>query len=346
MKCYLFCCVLAVVLGVKEETKEKAKCEASVTKTEASATKSSPAEDTQSYSDYADYILPSVKDCSYCKDWSIQHLNEGELTATMWENEFARPGFPVLVKLKNPRWTWGPKEFKQVVDAGLDVKETFTLHSVRNSSTGLTFDTSADECTRGNSQKACKTLENLAQQIQDNPSSWIADESNWDPEKSGVDWYASWTCSGFSTQFPNAIKIIQEKLNVAPSFIDQNAIQIIDDQWFFVGAQKPGNKLAGREFHHDQVNTLGTFHFQLSGAKRWRLRPLQFCHKICGNAAKEVVVPPGHFFSLNTDYWEHSTDLIQSEDMPALITGIASEYHNLDDESDFGGEEEGEAIGG
>lgn len=112
--------------------------------------------------------------------------------------------------------------------------------------------------------------------------------------------------------------------------------------WLFFGKNYNSNEaLLGRPEHTDSVTQDGTFHYQLSGTKIWRLRPTAELMEAMTNhnenqsspSAKkrkieetesennnrhiEVVCKEGDIILLNTRLWWHSTS-IPSQDVPCI----------------------------
>lgn len=87
--------------------------------------------------------------------------------------------------------------------------------------------------------------------------------------------------------------------------------------WFFFGRNPLGNTddLPGRPEHTDSVSHDGTWHWQLSGRKRWFLRPTkdllekQQSSSVIGNDTLEVVCGQGDLLIVNTRLWFHQTTI-------------------------------------
>jgi hypothetical protein len=113
--------------------------------------------------------------------------------------------------------------------------------------------------------------------------------------------------------------------------------------WFFFGKNyncaNDSQSLLGRPEHTDSVSHDGTWHYQLSGTKVWRLRPtdellerIRECNRNDSKKRKfnddnsksdnqdhaiEVICQQGDILLLNTRLWWHST-VIPSQDTPSI----------------------------
>lgn len=106
--------------------------------------------------------------------------------------------------------------------------------------------------------------------------------------------------------------------------------------WFFFGrnhtTSNDKNSLKGREEHTDSVSHDGTWHFQLSGTKRWFLRPTKELVDILERNGMEVDTNKkiqvncneGDIFILNTRLWWHQTE-IPSQESPSV--SYARDFH-------------------
>ena len=87
--------------------------------------------------------------------------------------------------------------------------------------------------------------------------------------------------------------------------------------WFFFGRNVAGAPLEGRPEHTDSISHDGTWHFQLSGCKRWYLRPSEELVKrlseegIEGDSSRALVVDceEGDVLIVNTRLWWHRTEI-------------------------------------
>lgn len=82
--------------------------------------------------------------------------------------------------------------------------------------------------------------------------------------------------------------------------------------WFFFGVshQDDDTCLAGRPEHTDSVSHDGTWHYQVSGCKRWYLRPTQEMLQTRPQATSTVIeCQQGDVILLNTRLWWHRTEL-------------------------------------
>jgi len=83
--------------------------------------------------------------------------------------------------------------------------------------------------------------------------------------------------------------------------------------WFFFGVnpeQHGGEDLQGRPEHTDSVSHDGTWHYQLSGTKRWYLRPTDELLKTCPEATSAIIdCEEGGVILVNTRLWWHRTSI-------------------------------------
>jgi hypothetical protein len=102
--------------------------------------------------------------------------------------------------------------------------------------------------------------------------------------------------------------------------------------WFFFGRNHDAVTLNGRPEHTDAVSHDGTWHFQLSGTKRWLLRPTDDLRKefLENNVAWDILgsVPvdccEGDVLIINTRLWWHQTE-IPKQDVPSI--SYARDFH-------------------
>lgn len=89
-----------------------------------------------------------------------------------------------------------------------------------------------------------------------------------------------------------------------------------DAVWFFVGRNGTAEPLDGRPEHTDDVSSDGTWHLQVCGQKKWRLRPTEGLARRLGLSGRdwcEVTCSAGDVMIINTGAWWHSTSLPQSD---------------------------------
>jgi U3 small nucleolar RNA-associated protein 6 len=79
--------------------------------------------------------------------------------------------------------------------------------------------------------------------------------------------------------------------------------------WFFFGSNVQGkDDLQGRPEHTDSVSHDGTWHYQLSGSKRWYLRPTTELLETLPDATSVCIhVEQGDVLVINTRLWWHCT---------------------------------------
>ncbi|KAG8459157.1 hypothetical protein KFE25_002564 [Diacronema lutheri] len=109
-----------------------------------------------------------------------------------------------------------------------------------------------------------------------------------------------------------------------PLAAEPGAAEPAQPTWFFIGANGGHEPLAGRPEHTDALSHDGTWHYQLSGRKAWRLRPTDELlealvpkRRGAGGAAvprppsahEEIVCHAGDVLLINTRLWWHSTTL-------------------------------------
>jgi U3 small nucleolar RNA-associated protein 6 len=94
--------------------------------------------------------------------------------------------------------------------------------------------------------------------------------------------------------------------------------------WFFFGRNPVGNiSMDGRPEHTDAISHNGTWHYQLSGTKRWSVRPtIELMNQIdCldGNKVPRLTVncKEGDVLMINTRLWFHQT-IISPQRLPSV----------------------------
>lgn len=122
--------------------------------------------------------------------------------------------------------------------------------------------------------------------------------------------------------------------------------------WIFFGQNLDGaGDLAGRDEHTDKVSHDGTWHLQLAGSKRWRVRPsdelLAECPELPA-VGYDVVCEAGDLFVINTRLWWHQTSIPETEAaQDGLSLSVARDFtfisHTEDSASSAGRDTEAEA---
>lgn len=80
--------------------------------------------------------------------------------------------------------------------------------------------------------------------------------------------------------------------------------------WWFFGVSDGKAELEGRPEHTDSVSHDGTWHYQLSGSKRWYLRPSEELLQTCPEATATVIdCKEGDVLIVNTRLWWHQTKI-------------------------------------
>jgi len=136
-------------------------------------------------------------------------------------------------------------------------------------------------------------------------------------------WYSSFICQNDE----KILKYLNTKLLPIP-FID-NSVFHSDIIWFFIGKNLKTIDLEGRPEHTDSVTHDGTWHYQLSGEKKWYIRPTE---KLIENLRKRdnnensgknditldskmmITCLPGDILLLNTKLWWHHTGIPCTKD--------------------------------
>jgi hypothetical protein len=101
--------------------------------------------------------------------------------------------------------------------------------------------------------------------------------------------------------------------------------------WFFFGRNNKNkgevSALEGRPEHTDSVSHDGTWHFQLSGTKRWFLRPTEelvqllkssYGFELDPEQVLQVDCKEGDVLVVNTRLWWHRTELPPQENKPSV----------------------------
>lgn len=124
--------------------------------------------------------------------------------------------------------------------------------------------------------------------------------------------------------YPTKLPIITEDNNGSK---DTGSITTADPFWIFVGRHschkgKTTENRKGSSEHTDDIQHDGTFHYQFSGAKIWKIRPTQEMLQRCKKRVPSmriseepitIVVQTGDILVLNTCLWWHATELPPSD---------------------------------
>eukprot|EP00038_Savillea_parva_P013512 m.8459 g.8459 ORF g.8459 m.8459 type:complete len:372 (-) comp2540_c0_seq1:233-1348(-) len=117
--------------------------------------------------------------------------------------------------------------------------------------------------------------------------------------------------------------------------------------WLFFGQNRDkAGELPGRDEHTDKVSHDGTWHLQLAGRKRWRVRPTLELLDTCGDLPVEgydVVCGPGDLLIINTRLWWHQTSIPDTTHAAdGLSVSVARDFRF---DHAMGGMEEGDNAG-
>lgn len=140
-------------------------------------------------------------------------------------------------------------------------------------------------------------------------------------------------------------------LNKSLPFVEFHGWYYEKALWFFFGRNSPGNDgLRGRTDHTDSVSHDGTFHWQLSGRKVWKIHPTRELVESTNDpelrmdTEVEIECCDGDIIILNTRLWFHQTTIpsqrfpsvsyardfrFQSEDGDAILEGGMSNLDGL-----------------
>jgi len=136
----------------------------------------------------------------------------------------------------------------------------------------------------------------------------ISNFTNEDKDVEGEPWYIGW-----SNCHPGVASKLRE-LFPRPDFLPENSESSAID-WIFIGS--PG---LGAAMHIDYVRR-PSWQAQLSGRKRWTLRPPPDCEDVCPDQVT-FTINPGDLLFLETNSWYHETFIEKNE----LSISIGSEY--------------------
>jgi len=121
---------------------------------------------------------------------------------------------------------------------------------------------------------------------------------------------------------------------------DGDTMETSSPIWVFVGRNKKNASIQGRPEHTDSISHSGTFHYQISGSKIWRLRPTDELWKNSENDLNEDTIfeiecREGDVIVLNTRLWWHSTSLPSTSNARGGCSiSIARDLHFNKDLSD------------
>jgi len=122
----------------------------------------------------------------------------------------------------------------------------------------------------------------------------------------GQGWYVGWAVC--QKQVAEALFEMFER----PAFIDPDSTPP-SKPWIFIGTPGPG-----AHSHIDNVD-LSSWQAQISGIKKWVLKPPPECYWTCGSTPLQTVVYPGDIIVINTNFWFHSTQIL-GQDLSLVIT--------------------------
>jgi hypothetical protein len=98
-------------------------------------------------------------------------------------------------------------------------------------------------------------------------------------------------------------------------YLDSNKIFVTEPYWMFIGRNTSTTPMKGRSEHTDSIQHNGTFHYQMTGSKVWKLRPTEELRSMCNDrdvallATYVHTVQEGDVFFVNTRLWWHQTEL-------------------------------------
>ncbi|KAJ1627509.1 hypothetical protein T492DRAFT_1024066 [Pavlovales sp. CCMP2436] len=147
-------------------------------------------------------------------------------------------------------------------------------------------------------------------------------------------WYASFIWQGAATELSAVLSATLPCAVPRALAAEPAAAEPTQPTWFFIGFNPSLVPLPGRPEHTDELSHDGTWHFQLSGRKLWRLRPTDelLNSTRCALGPAEVMCAPGDVILINTRLWWHSTELPPSEGgrtrgtSPALSISYARDF--------------------
>jgi hypothetical protein len=109
--------------------------------------------------------------------------------------------------------------------------------------------------------------------------------------------------------------------------------------WLFFGQNRDDvGELPGRSEHTDKVVHDGTWHLQLAGRKRWRVRPtteLLVANPNLPERGYDVVCESGDLLMINTRLWWHQTSIPStSEAADGMSLSVARDFYFDDTDTD------------
>jgi hypothetical protein len=108
---------------------------------------------------------------------------------------------------------------------------------------------------------------------------------------------------------------------VVPAHALLEGLRLHDCFWVFFGQNSGASAMRGRPEHVDEVDAMGTMHWQASGCKRWRLRRAPGVSWPASSEPPhnddvvEVLCEAGSCFLVNTSIYLHQTELPASEQL-------------------------------
>ena len=149
---------------------------------------------------------------------------------------------------------------------------------------------------------------NLFHSLEKDRQSWCVENG---PDVSPSDFFraVSQTRSYTSFLLQKDTQVLQETLKQLPFCEFQNNEWTYGPcLWFFFGSNVEGEDVQGRPEHTDSVSHDGTWHYQLSGRKRWYLRPTEeLLEKIPDCTSVCIDCEEGDVLVINTRLWWHRT---------------------------------------
>lgn len=101
-------------------------------------------------------------------------------------------------------------------------------------------------------------------------------------------------------------------------FLNSSTLLSADTDWVFLGS--PG---AGAPWHYDAIYD-PSWQAQITGRKRWDLKPPPECSHVCHPLS--VIVEPGDVAVIDTHRWQHRTTILP----PDLSISVGSEFYSTD----------------
>jgi hypothetical protein len=152
------------------------------------------------------------------------------------------------------------------------------------------------------------TLENGGTVVAPTDTSGVLAHS---PTDAAGTWYASFILQGASRAAALAVHAQLPCAVPRPLAAEPGVTEPSQPTWFFIGANSAASPLAGRPEHTDSLSHDGTWHFQLSGRKVWRIRPTDelLVESSAALGPTQVECRAGDVLVINTRLWWHSTEL-------------------------------------